>query len=319
MRGFRPGMGALAALGIAVIGLATAAPATAESPTRVSDTTTSAFIEASEGDRSLEIGLWRSDAAGTQAYARLSGGPEGEHIAEGWSTSEWQETTFRATIEVFDDDGRAAGTVNVNGSYAPAGEPIQNVQKFNDGNVRVHMDHTFTELAIDDVAVTLDGAEWEIGFTGGEHEVGTLFYTNPATYVTRGQYLAFGDASTENIADYSLEGTLDDLGLNVEFADAEASTAGALDLSSGAWTGTHRLLAEGGEELGDVQVTATLTPSGKPIRLFDHLRGGYERWTVTLYELVITVEGPQAPARLVVEVADVSYAIHTPPEGGFHG
>lgn len=312
---FRRSVSGLAALVALAAGVAIAIPAVAAPPTRISDTVSMAFVDAAEADRTLEIALWRSEVAGMEAVATLHGGPEGSFLAEGWGPSDWTDTTFRATIELFDDDGATAGTVTVEGSYAPDGQPSQDVQKFNDGNLRVHMDHTTTELALDGVSVALDGVGWDTTPAGGFHEVGKLFVTNPATFVHRDQYVAFGESETENIEDFFLDGTLDDLGVNITFADADAHTAGAIDVSRGAWSGTFRLLDLSGEELGEVAATATLTPLGAPTRLFDRVRGGYEKWTVTLYELILTVEGPIAPARLTVQIADVSYAIHTPPGG----
>jgi hypothetical protein len=272
-----------------------------------------AFIDAVDGEHMLDIALWQSEVAGAEAVATLRGGPEGSFVAAGWGASEWTDTTFRATIELFDDDGVAAGTVTVGGGYAPHGEPNRNVQKFKDGNVRVRMDHTTTELALSDVNVALDDVAWETTPVGGFHEVGSLFFTNPATFVARQEYVTYGDSTLENIEDFSLDGTLGDLGVGITFADTDAHTAGAVDLSKGQWSGTFRLLDVDGEELGEVAATATLTPLGSRVRLFDRVRGGYEKWTYTPYELVITVQGPQAPARLTVEIADVSYALHTPP------
>jgi predicted Zn-dependent peptidase len=65
---------------------------------------------------------------------------------------------------------------------------------------------------------------------------------------------------------------------------------------------------------------------GMSSRLFDRVRGGYEKWTYTPYELVITVQGPQAPARLTVEIADVAAPpppktpppAHPPPRADGH-
>ncbi|PZF83454.1 hypothetical protein [Jiangella anatolica] len=316
MRRIRGALGALGAVAALSAGLTVTAPAAAGEPTRVDDEVTFAYLEAADGDRGLDISLARSATAGTEARARLWGGPEGEHLAQGSGTSEWTGSTFRATVELVVDDGAPGGTVTVAGTYTLAGDPQQDVQKFNDGNVRVHMEHTTTALAIDDVTVALDGVPWELQFADGYHELGELFVTNPATYVGHEEFVAFGEPKAENATDFFVEGTLDDLGVTFAYADAPIHAAGAIDLTGGSWTGTLRMMDESGETVGEATGTATLTPNGRPTRLVDDTHGGFERWTVTPYLLTLTVEGPIAPVRVTVEVADVRYALHTSPLGG---
>ncbi|TDC49182.1 hypothetical protein E1212_18995 [Jiangella ureilytica] len=313
VRGALDTLGAVAAL---VSGFAATAPAAAGEPTRMDDEVTFAYLEAADEDRGLDIALARSATTGTEARARLWGGPEGEHLAEGSGTSDWTGSTFRATVELSDDDGAPAGTVTVAGTYTLAGDPQQDVQKFNDGNIRVHMEHTTTALAIADVTVALDGVPWELRFADGYHELGHLFVTNPATFVGREEFVAFGEPKAENATDFFLEGALDDLGVTFAYADAPIHAAGAVDLRGGSWTGTLRMIDESGETVGEAAATATLTPNGRTTRLVDHTHGGVERWTVTPYLLTLTVEGPVAPVRVTIEVADVRYALHTSPLDG---
>ncbi|RIQ28612.1 hypothetical protein [Jiangella rhizosphaerae] len=316
MSRIRGALGALGAVAAVTSAVLTAGPAAAGEPTRVDDDVTVAYLEAADGDRGLDISLARSATAGTEALARLWGGPEGDHLAEGSGTSEWTDSTFQATIELFDDDGAPAGTVTVAGSYTPAGEPRRDVQRFNDGNVRVHMDHTTTALALEAVTVALDGVPWELRFADGHHELGHLFVADPATYVGREEFVAFGEPKAENATDFFLDGTLKDLGVTFAYADAPIHAAGGIDVADGSWEGTLRMMDESGEVVGEAPATATLTPLGRTTRLFDQVRGGFERWTATPYLMTLTVAGPVAPVRVTVEVTDVRHALHTSPLGG---
>ena len=122
-------------------GTVAAAPAEAAAPTRIRDHTTSVSCQA------LNVTLTRflvaeSDLAGTEARAQIS--EDGVTLAEGQGLSDWTDTTFRASVQLEDATGGDLGTAGeafLSGTYRATGEPVRDLNRFKDGNIRVVEDH----------------------------------------------------------------------------------------------------------------------------------------------------------------------------------
>ena len=148
---------------------------------------------------------------------------------------DWGEGTFRAAIPVGgrgEEEGELVGEVYFPGT-TPAGEPQVIRDKFNAGNVHVVEEHIVTPLAISDVTLTHadnDTTPGDVTPTDltrdGSAVEGSLFFTNPATLVQIGTGLFQDPAgcTTGNAEEYSIEGTLDELFVDVYYADRPRRT-----------------------------------------------------------------------------------------------
>jgi hypothetical protein len=311
------GLGILVSAAMVVGTVTLAGPAEAAEPTRVHDTSTSVKVVAVDGDRTLEVSVQQSESAGAFAFARLYGGPAGDSLAGGEGFSEWTDTTFRAEVELFDDAGQPVGTVTVGGTHAMTGDGERDLQKFNDGNIHVVMDHTWTPVSGSNVTASFDGAAWQVVEASGWHMTGYLFVSNPATYVGSGEVVAITDWRGDNVTEFYTDehGTLNETGLYLQYADNPHNASGVIDLSKRTWNGTFGLFDEEGGLLGRMPATATVA-AGDPVRFFSRGRGGYERWTFTPYDVELTIDGPLAPAHVTAQLVRIQYAWNTSPLGG---
>jgi hypothetical protein len=294
-----------------------AGPAAAAEPMRLTDTTDSVHVEAVNADRALAISVERSVVAGTYVTATLYGGPAGDHLGDGVGTSEWTDDTFRATAELLDGAGNGIGTVQVTGRYVVVGDTQTEAHKFNDGNIRVIMEHSRTSLAVTDVSVSLDGVAFDVEGTMGRHETGYLFVSQPATYVGSFGYAVISEPVTENVADFSTDTAhgLDSVGIDLQYADSPLMAAGGVNLTKRTWSGTFGLRTEEGEQVGRVAAASTLTAKGQTLRFFERENGGFEGWSATPYELTVAVDGPVSPAKITAQVLIIRYSWHTSPLG----
>lgn len=142
-------------------------------------------------------------------------------LARGEGVSEWSDTTFRAEVELIDDAGKPAGTLNVAGTYVSAGAGERTQQKFNDGNIHVVMDHTGTPVSASGASALFNGAAWQVDEAAGWHLTGYLFVSNPATYVGSGEVVAITEWKGENVTEFYNDerGTLTETGLYRQYAD----------------------------------------------------------------------------------------------------
>src|SRR5688572_31219904 len=103
--------------------------ANAAAPTRVSDHTESIGCEVFDGSLKVQFFVARSDLAGTQAGAKIA--RDGEWVAEGYSESDWSTPgSFRASVELLDEDGEVAHTAYLRGSYAKVGSGERVLNRF---------------------------------------------------------------------------------------------------------------------------------------------------------------------------------------------
>jgi hypothetical protein len=318
MAGIRSTIGALAAASVAGV-VALGGPAAAAEPTQVHDAGTAVMVVAVDGDRKLEVSVEHSEIAGSFAFANLYAGPAGDSVAEGHGVSEWTDTTFRAQVDLFDDAAQPVGTVVVSGTYAVTGSGERVLQKFNDGNIHVVMDHTWTTVSANATA-SFDGADWQVVETEGAQMTGYLFVSNPATYVGSGEVVSIAEWAGDNVTEFYTDehGTLNETGLYLQYAGSPHHASGVIDLSKRSWEGTFAVFDEQGGLIGHVAASATIT-AGDPVRFLDRARGGYERWTFTPYDVELTVDGPVAPAQVTTRLVRIQYAWNTSPLGTFQG
>ena len=309
---------ALATVALATLATAFQQPAHAAAPTRISDTTLSMWCTANAGDDFVRIVAESSQLQGTRLIAVISTS-DGEFVAYGTSTADWTETTFAGRTEVFDDYGNAVGTIGLDGTYVLA-DTSRTVDRFNDGNVHVTEDHTFTDAVATQAAATLDGVPLTDLDCSGQQVVGSLFFTNPATYTARFPSLWATDCTGSNVDTSAVFafGSVDDLGLVVNFLDpADVTTAPVLRFRQGTWAGQLTLVdGDTGDPVADVPASATLTRSGSPLHVQTGEGPGAGRLSLTPYALHLEAGGVTAPISLDCRVYDVVDTVHVMPNQG---
>ena len=322
MRSIRRSIGLFVAAAAVASTVTLARPAAAAEPTRVQDTSTSVQVAAVNGDRRVEVSVQRSERAGAYASADLYGGPAGDVLGRGApGNTEWTDTSFRAEVELFDEAERPVATVSVAGTYAITGPPQRQEEKYTDGNVHVVIDNTWTPVSVSDVTVSFDGQAWPVVGIEGWHMTGYLFVSNPATYVGSGEQVVITNWSGDNVIDFHTDNehsSLRETLLFFEYVDNPYDADGVVDLSKRTWEGTFELSDKSGGPLGHMPATATIA-AGDPVRFTDRVRGGYERWTITPYDLQLTVDSPLAPAKVTAQLVRIQVAWHTSPQGGSEG
>jgi hypothetical protein len=298
--------------------------AQAAPPTRIVDRTADVVCTAVSQDVKITVGVARSDLAGTDSRLQLSYASTGERIGGGAGTSDWADGTFRAVIPVLDNQDQPAGEVYFSGSYTPTGEPQLTRDRYNVGNVHVVEEHTQTLVTISDVTLTYDDNDTSPGDTTfldptceGSLVEGSLSFTNPATLVQFGTDL-FQDpegCTTSNVDQYTIEGTLDELFVDVTYADRpEANASGLVVADGGTWQGEFRLQISD-EPAGTVDATATLE-RGQPYHATEGATGMRNHFEVTPYHFTLVIEGPGAPAELDCTLFQVRQKLHMPNPSG---
>lgn len=316
---------------LALLGTATFAlplEAHAAPPTRIVDETADVVCTGVSQDVEITVSVTRSDLAGTQSAVQLSYASTGETIGRfDTGTSDWGDGTFRAAIPVLgrgEEEGEPVGEVYFAGSYTPAGEPQVIRDKFNAGNVHVVEEHIVTPLAISVVTLTYDDNDTipgDVTFADltceGSAVKGSLFFTNPATLVQIGTGLFQDPAgcTTSNVEEYSIEGTLDELFVDVYYADRpEANASGLVFVDGGTWQGEFRLQISD-EPAGTVDATATLE-RGRPYHASEGENRTRTHFQVTPYYFTVVIEGPGAPAELECTLFQVREKTHMPNPSG---
>ena len=89
--------------------------ANAAAPTKIRDHTESIGCEVVSGGDRIQFAVARSDLAGTQAVARIS--RDGQTLGEGYGESDWTASTFRAALELTDDEGQVINTAYLTGTF----------------------------------------------------------------------------------------------------------------------------------------------------------------------------------------------------------
>jgi hypothetical protein len=167
------------------------------------------------------------------------------------------------------------------------------------------------------VSASFDGAAWQVVEAAGWHMTGYLFVSNPATYVGSGEVVAITDWKGDNVTEFYTDehGILSETGLYLQYADNPNNASGVIDLRKRTWDGTFGLFAAEGGSIGRMPATASVA-AGHPVRFFNRVRGGYERWTFTPYDLQLTVDGPLAPAQVTAQLTRIQVAWNTSPLAG---
>ncbi len=284
--------------------------ANAAAPTRISDHTESIGCEVLEGSLKVQAFVARSDLAGTQAGAKIA--RDGELIAEGYAESDWSVPgSFRAAIDLRNDDGEVVHTAYLSGSYAKVGSGDRVLNRFKDGNINVVEDHTTWPLALSDIELVLDGVPLSGVDCAGDSEDGYLSYTNPASYVARGSFLAEYDCVGDNANDIFLEGPVDSIYVQFAYADSPdwSATSPVMDLTAGPFSGAFKL-NDGNGPAGEIAGTASLTRNGDVKRLVTKDGVFSERWVMTPYLLEVTADGPNAPVSVTCAFYQVEATQH---------
>jgi hypothetical protein len=285
--------------------------ANAAAPTKIRDHTESIGCEVETGGDRIQFAVARSELAGTQAVARIS--RDGETLGEGYGESDWTDSTFRAAVEVTDDEGHVINTAYLSGTYRAAGAGERVLNKFKDGNIRVVEDHTSTPLTITDVNlvvgdVTLSGVE-----CFGEMVDGSLFYTTPASYVSRGNFNADAECATVGMTDFSLFGTVDEMWVAFGYEGTEDWSASSdfMNLAEGPFVGTFTT-NDGTGPAGEVAATASLVRNGDVIRraIDNGTTAVSETWVMTPYLLEVTAGGPNGPVAASCTFYTVEATLH---------
>ena len=292
-----------------------AAPAEAAAPTRIRDHTTAVSCQALEGSTLTRFRVATSDLAGTEALVQIS--EDGVTLSEGQGTSDWTDTTFRASVQLEDATGGGhlgtAGEAFLSGTYRTTGEPVRELNRFKDGNIRVVEDHTTSTLTVSDVVLTVNGEQVADVECVGEAVDGFLFFTAPASYVVRGGLLLSDDCDTQNMEGLDLFGTIDALNLSFEYADTADSSAnsGDLDLTAGPFSGEINY-NDGVGPAGTVSATVSAVRNGRVIRNFVERSDVFsERWVMTPYLLTIAAEGREGgDASATCQVFDIDATRH---------
>jgi hypothetical protein len=308
---------AITAAALAVAGgLLAAAPADAAPPTRIRDVVTSIACKAVDGSTIVRFAVATSDLEGSEAVAQVA--DAGTVLSEGYGTSDWTASTFRAAVTLKARDGGGGhlgpvGDAYLSGSYAVTGTPEREVNRFKDGNIRVTEDHTTTALTVSDVTLTIDGGAVGDVECAGDRITGSLFFTNPSSYVLRGGFLVTDDCHFTNMRDFSLFGTADAAYASFWYDDTVDSSAATpeLDLTAGPWTG-ELLYNDGTGPAGTVTGSVSAVRNGKPFsRVMESTEVVRERWKLTPYLFRISAEGRTgADASATCQVYDVSLTMH---------
>jgi hypothetical protein len=290
-----------------------ASPALADAPTKIRDHFTSVACEAVNGSTKTQFSVAQSDVAGSDAFARIS--EDGVTVSDGQGTSDWTDTTFRAVVQLEDRPGGghlgAAGEAFLSGAYSLSGAPVRELNRFKDGNIRVVEDHTTSALTLSDVVLTVNGETVRNVECTGVAVDGYLFFTAPASYVSRGGFLVY-DCDTNNMRDISLFGRINELFLDFQYADTADSSAHslAMDLTAGAFAGEFGY-NDGTGPAGTVPATVSAVRNGPVIRSTDRSSAGSERWVMTPYEVSITAQGREGgDASATCQVYDVDATRH---------
>lgn len=302
----------LAAVLVGGTALAVPAAAYAAEPTKISDTFRSVICAGVGAEGEDLVFFVASSAEGTFAAVQAATAT-GEHLGDGAGTSDWTATGVRSAVEVVDDDGRPVGTATLSADLSLNDDAERVVSKFKDGNIRVVEDNTTTTYDVRNVVLTFRGAPVEVTSCDGGQTVGTLFFTNPASYVVRGGDTVVESCTLDNATGLSFEGGLEELAVTFDYADRPDVSAASpgITFTDGRWTGTFRLFTEEGP-IGEVAASATLTQAGGTVQVGGPTGdGGFERFRITPYDLVITADGPQAPATITCRLLDVETAVHS--------
>jgi hypothetical protein len=284
--------------------------ANAAAPTKIRDHTESIGCEVFDGSLKVQFFVARSDLAGTQAGAKIA--RDGEWVAEGYSDSDWSTPgAFRAAVDLLDAEGRTIHTAYLSGSYAKVGAGDRAADSFKDGNIRVVEDHTTWPLALSNIELVLDGVTLSGVDCAGDSEDGYLSYTNPSSYVSRGNFIADGDCVGDNANDIFIAGPVDSIYVQFWYADTVdwSVSSPVMDLTAGPFTGAFRL-NDGTGPAGEVAGTASLVQNGDVKRLVNKDGVVSERWVMTPYLLTATAQGPNAPASVTCAFYQVEATLH---------
>lgn len=291
--------------------LATPAAAYAAAPTRISDTFRSVICAGLGPAGEDLVFLVASSSEGTVAVVQAATST-GESLGDGFGTSDWTATGVRSAVEVLDDEGRSVGTATLHAGLSLRDDAQRVTSKFKDGNIRVVEDHTTTTYDVRDVVMTFRGEPVDVTSCDGSQVVGSLFFTSPASYVARDGDTVVESCAFDNANGLSFEGNLRELAVTFDYADRPEVSAASPGITfvDGRWTGAFRLFSEEGP-LGEVAASATLTQAGDTVKVGGPTGGGgFERFRITPYTLVITADGPQSPATITCTLLDVAIAFH---------
>jgi hypothetical protein len=288
--------------------------ASAAAVTKISDHTESIGCEVVDGTTRTQFAVAKSDLAGTQAVARIS--RDGQTVGEGYGESDWTASTFRAALELTDEEGRVVNTAYLSGTYRAAADGDRSLNKFKDGNIHVIEDHSSAPLSVTDVTLAVDGVTLSGVDCFGESIDGSLSYSNPSSYVSRGTFNADADCKTDNAVDFALYGSPEEMWVTFGYADSGdwSASSEAMNLAAGPFAGTFNL-NDGEGPAGVVPAKASLVQNGSVIRrsIDNGTTAVSERWVMTPYLLTVSADGPNAPvtASCTFYVVDATLHVKT--------
>ena len=284
--------------------------ASAAAPTRITDHTESIGCEAFDGSTKLQFIVARSDLNGTQALAKIA--RDGEFVSAGSGESDWSVPgSFRASVELTNDDGEVVNSAYLRGSYSKDGPGVRTLNRFKDGNINVVEDHTTWALTLRDIELVLDGVTLGNVDCAGDSEDGYLSYTNPSSYVSRGGFFADGECVTDNALDFSFYGAVDEMYVQFGYAETDdwSASSEGMNLAEGPFAGTFRL-NDGTGPAGEIAATASVVRNGDFKRLVNKDGVVSERWVMTPYLLEVTADGPNAPVSATCSFYQVEATQH---------
>ena len=296
-------------------GAVAAAPAEAAAPTRIRDHTTAVSCQALERLHAhplprRHVGPGRHRGSGADLRGRGDAGR-----GAGPERLDRHDVPRLRSARGRHRGGHlgTAGEAFLSGTYRATGEPVRDLNRFKDGNIRVVEDHTTSTLTVSDVVLTVNGEQVADVECVGEAVDGFLFFTAPASYVVRGGFLVHDDCDTQNMEGLALFGTMDALTLSFEYADTADSSAisGDLDLTAGPFSGEINY-NDGVGPAGTVSATVSAVRNGRVIRNFVERSDVFsERWVMTPYLLTIAAEGREGgDASATCQVFDIDATRH---------
>ncbi len=303
--------------GLALVAVGAAVPtAHAAPPTRISDHTLDIVCTGTADGIRATVRASSSELAGTSSFVALSDARTGDFVGYGSAGSDWNAGTVRAGIPVTDRDDQPAGAVYFAAAYSPAGAAQTVSDSFNDGNIHVAEQHSTTVFAITDPTLSYGRTTFTDLRCDGSMVDGSLFVTNPAVHVSRSTGLMY-ECTADNLSSWYIEGPLDDLFVDVEYADVpQGQASGIIDSGPGSdWTGEFPLQVAD-EPTGSVAVTASLGRAGRPLHLTEGKTGMRNHAQLTPYPFGMTIDGPGAPATLSCTLYDLRLTWMMPNPAG---
>lgn len=274
-----------------------AVPASAAPPTDLEDSTyTEVICQGTVGDLKLTV---RAQLFGTYGSSAVQVATmDGESIGSNFDgTSDWTDSTFRASIPVLDygEDGeepKEVALVYFAGSYGEAG-PGSTDRSHNtiaQGNTRLQSWQTSESLDYTIESLTYDNADVAISRCDASRETSHVMTTNPLTRVVT--WTSFENCETTG-SDFYIEREFGGLNPSEIYAeltsiDGMTSTSGVVDFNGGTmWSGEFRISDDEGSETR-VPASAVRERVSSDL-LVDQPTGRHNQVRETTYDMSLSV------------------------------